>query len=259
MGTESSPRHIMLSLPPAFHTLSARLSYDRIKAISRSWVKIGLATATLVTIYLTLSLIDSPVPSIAWPMSTVQERHAKEAYALYLPASNLPGYFEDGVLLTLFGLMVDPELRDPHHRDVVVIVTNQTDPDQVLQIRDTGAKVFHAPYELEHLMPFRETWHEAWRHTFDKLWLWALTDYERVLYLDADTIFNKPIWPVWDEPEARAESGFASAEDGHMGDRPGYFNSGFMLLRPNMTTFEEIIHWEISDDDPMIFPDQVCA
>lgn len=96
---------------------------------------------------------------------------------------------------------------------------------------------------------------------WDKIWVWALTDYDRVLYLDSDIVFNRPVYPVWDDPHAWPEHGLAATADWQgirsvpMPDGP-YFNWGFMMVRPNMTMVEEIIKVDMGDHT-LQWPDQV--
>ncbi|CAD1810233.1 Glycosyl transferase 8 family protein [Candida parapsilosis] len=78
--------------------------------------------------------------------------------------------------------------------------------------------------------------------TFTKIKLWSLDEYEKVLYLDADTL---PLLPAdnaisvadllkldfsQDKIIAAPDSGF-----------PDIFNSGVFLLRPNQNTYEELV------------------
>lgn len=70
--------------------------------------------------------------------------------------------------------------------------------------------------------------------TFTKLHLWNLTQYERVLYLDADTLVLNNVDHLFQLPK---EIDFAASPE--LGF-PDCFNSGVMLLRPNEDTFEEL-------------------
>jgi glycogenin glucosyltransferase len=70
--------------------------------------------------------------------------------------------------------------------------------------------------------------------TLTKLNLWSLDQYERVIFLDADTLVLQNIDHLFDLPKditfaASPELGF-----------PDCFNSGFMVLSPSATTYAEL-------------------
>jgi len=70
--------------------------------------------------------------------------------------------------------------------------------------------------------------------TMTKLQLWSLTQFHRVLYLDADTLVLSNLDHVFDLPESVTFA--ASPEIGF----PDCFNSGVMLLQPDAATYAEL-------------------
>ena len=70
--------------------------------------------------------------------------------------------------------------------------------------------------------------------TLTKLHLWNLTEFERVLYLDADTLVLSNLDHLFSLPDSIDFA--ASPELGF----PDCFNSGVMLLKPSSTTFAEL-------------------
>ncbi|KAF6836156.1 glycogenin [Colletotrichum plurivorum] len=70
--------------------------------------------------------------------------------------------------------------------------------------------------------------------TMTKIRLWSLTQFRRVLYLDADTLVVSGLDHLFDLPEAVY---FAAAPEIGF---PDCFNSGVMLLRPDAGTFAEL-------------------
>lgn len=237
-------------------------------------------TFTLILIFTCLIIITfalrptDPTHSL-WlnllPSPSLQSEHSpagslirpREAYVLYNPASLFPELMDNAHLLTIFGLNRDAELRDPCNRDIIVIVTNSTSPADVKRLEEAGALIFHVPYSLRGLLPTRDGWPERYYYVWDKLWVFTLTDYDRVLYLDSDITFNRPIHPIWDDPNAWPEH-LASTSDlkdygpheSPIADAP-YFNSGLMMVRPNMTTFDDLLNVEFTDEEPILWPDQV--
>lgn len=73
--------------------------------------------------------------------------------------------------------------------------------------------------------------------------------------MTANVIKNRPIHPIWDYPEAASAEYLVAAGDGDNGNRSG-LNSGSMLLRPHMKTFEELLPVNV-DDLRLRFPEQV--
>ena len=67
---------------------------------------------------------------------------------------------------------------------------------------------------------------------FTKLRAWELTDFDRVVLLDADTLVMKNVDDLFDRP------GFAAAPDFFLPDR---FNSGVMVLPPSTETFRRMV------------------
>jgi alpha-N-acetylglucosamine transferase len=67
---------------------------------------------------------------------------------------------------------------------------------------------------------------------FTKLCAWQLSDYERVVLLDADTLVLQNVDDLFDRP------GFAAAPDFFMPDR---FNSGVMVLEPSQDVFDRML------------------
>lgn len=76
--------------------------------------------------------------------------------------------------------------------------------------------------------------------TFSKVWLWLLTRFDKVLYLDADTLpVPLTTGSVVDLLNVNVpEHLVAAAPDAGF---PDVFNSGVMLLRPNMHDFAQLV------------------
>ncbi|KAJ3368797.1 Glycogenin-1 [Allomyces arbusculus] len=70
------------------------------------------------------------------------------------------------------------------------------------------------------------------RSTFTKLRAWALIQYDRVVFLDADTLVLRNVDDLFDRAELSA------APDAGW---PDMFNSGVMVLQPNMATFRALM------------------
>jgi alpha-N-acetylglucosamine transferase len=73
---------------------------------------------------------------------------------------------------------------------------------------------------------------ERWGHMATKLRLWELTQYKRVLYLDADTVLTGPVTSTF---ESITTFG-AEAPKYH-----SHFNAGVLLLTPSKVVFDELL------------------
>ena len=67
---------------------------------------------------------------------------------------------------------------------------------------------------------------------YTKLRAWQLTEFDKVVFLDADTIVMKNVDDLFERPE------IAGAPDFFLPDR---FNSGVMVLEPSQDTFERMV------------------
>ncbi|KAL5208630.1 hypothetical protein ABZP36_033065 [Zizania latifolia] len=62
---------------------------------------------------------------------------------------------------------------------------------------------------------------------YSKFWLWALTEYDKVVFLDADLLVQRPMDPLFAMPEVSAT-----------GNHGTVFNSGVMVVEPCNCTFQ---------------------
>lgn len=82
------------------------------------------------------------------------------------------------------------------------------------------------------------------KQTFTKVQLWSLSKFEKILYLDADTLPNIPKdskqGSIFDLLKVDfAENQVLAAPDSGF---PDIFNSGVMLLKPNVTDYKNLVH-----------------
>lgn len=75
--------------------------------------------------------------------------------------------------------------------------------------------------------------YDHWNRTFDKLFVWTLTDYDTVVYLDSDMQVIRNIDYLFDYPHM-------SAVRADEWNEPGLdkLNSGLIVIKPNMEDFE---------------------
>jgi alpha-N-acetylglucosamine transferase len=78
------------------------------------------------------------------------------------------------------------------------------------------------------------SWH---RHNLNKLHLWSWTEYEKILFIDADVVCKGSLAELWDMP-----GDFAAAPDVWWNILvDNRFNSGVIVFRPSMETFHDMV------------------
>jgi hypothetical protein len=77
-------------------------------------------------------------------------------------------------------------------------------------------------------------WH---RHNLNKLHLWSWTEYEKILFIDADVVCKGSLAELWEMP-----GDFAAAPDVWWNILvDNRFNSGVIVFKPSMETFHDMI------------------
>ena len=74
-----------------------------------------------------------------------------------------------------------------------------------------------------------------WLSTCTKFHAWALVEFRKLIFLDADTLVLRPIDDLLDHPSA-----FAAAPDTFPADQ---FNSGVMVIEPSRLLFDALLAW----------------
>jgi len=142
--------------------------------------------------------------------------------------------------------------RMPHAQADIVFVHCQTDvptlrtiaacvmaryPD--VRVRLVGGCVDHPSRRHPHFVDAvaRNTGHARFLNTWSIFSLWSLTEYQQVLYMDADTVLLRPIDRLLDEMAEPMRTG-------HVGcvrvEPREPCNSGVVLLRPSARIFESM-------------------
>jgi len=112
----------------------------------------------------------------------------------------------------------------------VVMVTDDVSPEARAVMEQGGWIV--RPIEPIPPPAGNELLFERFKHSYTKLRVFQLVEYDKVVFLDADTIVMSPIDELFERPF------FAAAPDFFMPDR---FNSGVMVLDPSQQRFDEIV------------------
>ncbi|OCF41900.1 hypothetical protein I317_04310 [Kwoniella heveanensis CBS 569] len=181
-----------------------------------------------------------------------QDGRSREAYVTFL--GHVDGqdieqrYFHETRRL-MFQTMYDPKTLDPSvvHRDFVVVTAPGVPDRQKDRLRAEGA-IIKPRDAITSLPEDDENPESRWLQTYTKLHTFNLTQYDRVLYLDADIFLVRSLKEVWDDANAWPSSGLAAMSETWEGEDheipippASTFNSGFMMIRPNATTLDQIL------------------
>lgn len=88
--------------------------------------------------------------------------------------------------------------------------------------------------------------------TYTKILLWNLTQFDQLVYLDADVLPLQNLDEIFEKYEIKEDQIAASPDSGW----PDIFNSGVFLLKPNAETFNKLLDFSIEQDNTFDGADQ---
>jgi alpha-N-acetylglucosamine transferase len=109
-------------------------------------------------------------------------------------------YFVATRILT-YQLLHANETRCSRNLPFLVLVTHKVSQNKRDQLAKDGAEV--VPVEDLPLSWWIKTGVTRWRDQFTKLRLLEMVEYDRILFIDADTLLTRPIDDIFDEPVVR--------------------------------------------------------
>ncbi|WVQ77325.1 hypothetical protein IAR50_007009 [Cryptococcus sp. DSM 104548] len=226
--------------------MAFRLNDLRFRLRKSNWRLLLVLLATT-TIYLIHHITTRPLPPDAaqtlshlypprrpYPLASPPQ----EVYMTFLSSGDIPEYFTSTCVL-LYSLRHSPITRDPS-KLFFVHVTDLTPPEWVEKLYSLGASIVHTP--MVQGLPERPT-ERRYRDMYTKLAMWNMTQFSRILFLDADHIVLKSLEGIWDDSASQAENGVAALGAGTRGYMPeyGYFSAGFMMVRPDENLFKDML------------------
>jgi len=114
-------------------------------------------------------------------------------------------------------LILHPETRDPSNRSFVVLATPNVKPKQIRLLEQLGAQVRIVPVLGPPPNVDPATVHPRWKDQYTKLLMWNMTEYTRIVYIDADALVVKRIDELFDLQPLTTSEGeeylFASVYD----------------------------------------------
>jgi len=173
--------------------------------------------------------VSVPAAPAAWVRT---ERKAKEAIATLLTTPNTD-YLRGALVLGSSIRSFDSS------RDMVCMVTSAVPKEWHASLTVAGWTVVVVEELAEmwwgkstECSNFAADQGERWGHMATKLRLWQLTQYERVMYLDADTVLTGPVSTLFE-----TISTFGAESPRYH----SHFNAGVLLLSPSTAVFQELL------------------
>lgn len=206
----------------------------------------------------------------SWLQSTPDTwpHHEKYAYCTFLgpyTPSDEERRDEDvyfvGARMHAYQLLHDPQTRTTHSIPFLVLVTSQVEQEKRDQLTKDGATVIEIPQVAvpEWIHPGRA----RWSNVLDKLNVFKLTDFDKVLLLDLDMAIVKPLDDVFRDPAAAVSTnlgllsrtvadepsqpqsyvmaGYSGLFDQYHNMKllqPENLSAGFVVLRPSLEFFD---------------------
>jgi alpha-N-acetylglucosamine transferase len=198
---------------------------------------------------------------------TISFRGPKYAYATILTGYDGPDsdkYFT-AVMLLAYQLLHDPLTSSKTGLPFVILITEDVPGDKREKMNQIGAKVIQVDSpDRDWIKP---KW-ERWNGVMAKLKLWTLTDYEKVAFLDADTVLFHSLDDIFMDSVSMIEETKSTTEDANsipehyllagihdwyvesfLKPPPGkefyepknYINAGFMTLAPSLDMYEYLL------------------
>jgi alpha-N-acetylglucosamine transferase len=170
----------------------------------------------------------------------------EEVYATLLcpptPHPTLKGeidYYFEATRILAYRLLHKSSTKDLHNRRFIVLATEGVLPEQIRQLQLDGAFVHTVSAMPPPKVVDRTKIRERWKDQFTKLKLWNMTEYSKVLYIDADILPIRPLSAVFDTPLAIDKEGhpylFASVYDSGQAREFGSYSRPVPVLGPNDT------------------------
>ena len=178
---------------------------------------------------LSQGLVAKPAKPAVWMQAT---RKSKEAIATLLTTDN-KDYLRGALVLGSSVRSFDSS------RDMVCLVTKAvpTEWHASLAVAGWTVKVVEEVEEFwwghsSECSNFADHQGERWGHMATKLRLWELTQYNRIMYLDADTVLTSPVSEIFETVTTFA----AEKPRFH-----SHFNAGVLMLSPSEKVFKELL------------------
>lgn len=216
-------------------------------------------------------LETTPVRSLRQIQSKLEQTESRYAFATFLSEldDETTKKDQDDVYLTCtrmlaYQLLHDPETRTNTSIPFVVLVSPGVPQEKRDRLTSEGAIVVEFPsINMEWMKPGRE----RWKHVMDKLNVFQLTQFDKVLLLDSDIVVFKRLDGVFQDPATeimqnlgmeenikddegtQPQAYLMAADTSPVGgsnhkwpaERTGPLNAGFVVIHPSLEVFNHYI------------------
>jgi alpha-N-acetylglucosamine transferase len=233
------------------------------------------------SIYGTAPAVSSHVPNIIGdtshynPSAVGEKPPSKNAFAVFLNAnSNTKSkrrgntiqdedHYFTGTRMLLYQLLHAPETRTNTSTDFLVLVSKEVPQEARDLLTSEGAIVKEVEQlKFDWIKPGRE----RWDHVMDKLHVFELVQYEKVLLFDTDIVVTRRIDTIFDDPAAQlsenlgdptkvledeapqpstyimaGNSGPTHNEHPYPAPRGNRLNAGFVILKPSLEMYKHYV------------------
>ena len=128
-------------------------------------------------------------------------------------------------------LVLDYNLKQLFTRYPLLCLINESISDRTKKILE----YFDIKYKVVKSISYSSSSYERWNYTFDKLNVFSLTEYDKVIYLDSDFLILKDIDNLFKIDRFTMTSDIPFNED--------KLNSAIMIVRPNMDDYNGLVEF----------------
>ncbi|KAI8094768.1 nucleotide-diphospho-sugar transferase [Thamnidium elegans] len=165
------------------------------------------------------------------PLSYKQVEQAVSEQIIINPKKAFVSFLCDDIMGEATQVLVHSLKKTKTRHDIVVLVLDEVTPLTRTKLEYLGAKIIHVDqikYPWDSNSARRKGFNKACRYS--KLSLWNLTQYEKVVFLDADTMVINSIDELFEYPQFSA-----------VVDIGGVVNTGVFVAEPNTDTYHAIM------------------
>lgn len=173
----------------------------------------------------------------------VQQMHniepvAREAFATYLGAPLRNG--TDWYFISCRFMIRTLRRLEGHKRDILVLTMEGVSGAKKMILEEEGAKLHDITVEQVRSMQPKHLNIARYINNFGKLQLWALEQYHRIAYIDADVWITKPMGEMFTYAQGFDFAAVRELTDPVSRRLDSTFNSGLMVLTPSKVRLQHM-------------------
>jgi alpha-N-acetylglucosamine transferase len=227
---------------------------------------LGMTLALLVLVVFNLSSKYSLHTVSFRAFNAIASPKSKNAFCVFLAEPNEAikegeeDYYYMGTRMLIYQLLHDPETKTNTSIPFIVLVTAEVPQSKRDQLTHDGATVLQVEeIQFDWIKPGRP----RWKHVMDKLHVFELIQFEKILLLDSDIVVTKRLDNLFDEVEANVlpnlgdpskvrddeapqpfqylmagNSGPSKIDHPYPSPRGDRLNAGFVLFKPSLEIYQ---------------------